>query len=119
MKLSALTPFGLKCRELRLAADRRLLEQAAFLGLEPSTITDYETGKAVPDEHYINKVAFWLRAKPNDLQDLLNRRAKDNKIIRFSTSERNSLKNSRKILNKIANLSPAIIIRLQEYRDRE
>jgi len=118
MKLSALSPFGFKCRELRLAADRRLVEQAVFLGLEPATINDFETGQAMPDENYINKVAFWLRAKPADLEVLLNRRAKDCKIVNFSVSERNSLKKSRKILNKIANLSPAIIIRLQEYRDR-
>jgi transcriptional regulator with XRE-family HTH domain len=115
MALSALTPFGLKCRELRLGADRRVIEHADALSITAAEITDYETGREVPSEEYIRATAYWLKIRPEDLEVLLRRRSRPGQVVKFTESEERELKKSRKTLRKVNSLS-AFVMRLDDYR---
>ena len=115
MSLSALTPFGLKCRELRLKMDRRVIEHADALKLEPAEITDYETGQKIPSEEYVRQTAFWLRVQPVELESLLLRRPVEGRVIKFTDRERRSLRESNRLLQKAPSLS-AFIMQIEDYR---
>ena len=118
MLLTSLTPFGIKCRELRLNAERRVIEHADALSIEPAAITDYETGRKVPSEEYVLRTAYWLRVPTTELEKLLSRIPAENRIIQFTPQERESLQASRRLLGKAPSLS-ALILKLDEYRARD
>jgi transcriptional regulator with XRE-family HTH domain len=115
MQLSRLNAFGLKCRELRLKADYRLVEHADVLGVEPALITEYETGRLKPPESYVRQTAFWLRVEPRDLEALLKRRAASGHRAGLSPDEIRSLRASNKVMEQLPTLS-AKILRLDEHR---
>jgi transcriptional regulator with XRE-family HTH domain len=114
-KLSSLSPFGLKCRELRLNADRRIIEHAEMLGITPADISDYELGRKVPSEEYVRRTAYWLRIEPHQLEALLARRDSNCGVAKFDNRERRELRDSRRIMRKAKSLS-AMIVRLDDYR---
>src|SRR4051794_6659404 len=114
-QLSALTPFGLKCRELRFNAGRRVIEHADQLGIEAAEISEYETGRKVPGEEYVRRTAYWLRTSPGDLECLLARRPNDASIIDFDQHETKALTRSRRSLKKIRKVS-ALVLKLQDFR---
>lgn len=109
MKTSELTPFGLKCRELRLARDQRILEQAEALDLEIAEVIDYETGKRQPTEAYAKQMALWLKASADDLKELLSRIPRDGAVVQFSRIETRELRTSRRSLGKTTLLSASVV----------
>lgn len=114
-QLSTIVPFGLKCRELRLKAGRRVIEHADMLDIEPAEITEYEVGLKIPDEHYIRATAYWLRVASEDLEALLARRSSEGQVVYFDENEKRELRRARRILKKSSSLS-ATILKLHDFQ---
>jgi len=105
---SALTRFGLLCRELRSAQNRSMGDQAKEWGCHVHYVSSVETGKIAPSDEYIEKFSRWLNLNDAQCQSL-KKRSKRNVVElrqRFSTSNQS---NSMRLFRKISKMDPTQI----------
>jgi transcriptional regulator with XRE-family HTH domain len=105
---SALTRFGLLCRDLRGSQDRTMGDQAEALQCDVCYISAVETGRTPPSDEYVEKFGRWLNLEDSQYQTL-KKRSKATVIDmrhRFSTSNRS---NSMRLFRKISKMDPSQI----------
>jgi hypothetical protein len=70
---SALTRFGLYCRDLRTTHNKDMGAQAEALGFEVSHISSIETGRIAPPAGYATRLAKWLNLDQRQFDELVKR----------------------------------------------
>jgi hypothetical protein len=112
---STLTPFGLKCREHRIRLQKSLGEQATFLGIKTSELSEIETGnRPVPNE-IPDRLGFWLGLHALEVSVLRQLATANANVVYLNKKHRES----RKLFRKINRLSPAEIRQLGQERYKE
>lgn len=104
LRKSALSQFGLKCREVRAARGKSLAEQAVGMQLLPSDISRVETGELVPNEDYINRLGAWLKLDALELSKFRVFARDKNNVVQFRPSRAHQ--ESRKLFRKAHQLTP-------------
>lgn len=101
----ALTTFGKHCRELRVAKNQTMGDQAKALSCDVHHISSIETAKLTPNSEYLEKIRQWLLLDDKEFA-ILKRRTKSNIVNMkpvFSTSNNST---SMRLFQKISKLEP-------------
>ncbi|TPI68136.1 helix-turn-helix domain-containing protein [Mesorhizobium sp. B3-1-3] len=107
-----LTPFGSACRDIRITAKMRMIDQAKQFSCSPSFISSVETGEKQPPEGYVQKFCDWLRldnVTRKHLQLLADARSN---VIRFVPVDRERAALARRLFRTINKMSPSDIKKL-------
>jgi hypothetical protein len=115
LQKTSLTPFGLKCREHRMRYQRSLGEQAAFLRMKTSMLSEIEIGARPVPQGMPERIGRWLDLPVLDIS-LLKRLSTANSNVVYLDKKHRA---SRKLFRKINRLSPAEIRQLKPERYQE
>ncbi|MGP0090600.1 MAG: helix-turn-helix domain-containing protein [Xanthobacteraceae bacterium] len=114
----ALTRFGRHCRDLRLARDKTMGDQADVLRCEINYISSVETGRLLPTEQYLRALRSWLNLSAQEYTELLKRTRAS--VIQFPTSKhvaKNS--SSMRLFRKISRMNPGEIRNIRKKQPDE
>jgi transcriptional regulator with XRE-family HTH domain len=115
IRKSSLTPFGMKCREYRMRSQRSLGEQATYLRVSPSDLSEIETGARPVPQGLPESIGQWLELPPLDVTLLVRLSTADSNVVYLDERHRKS----RKLFRKINRLSPAQIRQLRQSNFQE
>src|SRR5262245_56518228 len=110
---TALTRFGQYCRDLRIAKNKSMGDQAEAFRCDVHYISSVEVGKTKPHDGYVDKFRDWLHLNETQHADLL-KRAKSNVVEfrqRVSTSNNSQ---SMRLFRKVSQMDPNQIRKFRE-----
>jgi len=111
----ALTVFGRKCRDFRIAANATMGEQSSALGLTVAEISAIESGERRPSADYVNTFSSWLKLPISGLSELMSIALVRNNVVQFRPKKAESIK----LFRKIGGLKPDEIRRLKQGVPKE
>ena len=102
---TVLSRFGQRCRDLRLANNYTMGDQATHLGCSVSEISSIECGSRTPSDLYLEGFREWMKLEDDEFRDL-------KKKIRSNIVELNRVKtsgekgSSMRLFRKISKMNP-------------
>lgn len=102
---TVLSRFGQRCRDLRLANNFTMGDQARHLDCSVSEISSIECGSRTPSNRYLESFREWMKLEDDEFRDL-------KKKIRSNVVELNRIKTSgekgrsMRLFRKISKMNP-------------
>jgi transcriptional regulator with XRE-family HTH domain len=102
---TVLSRFGQRCRDLRLAKNLTMADQAKHIGCSVNEISSIECGTRTPSNDYLESFQEWMKLDDEEFRDL-------KKKIRSNVVELNRIKTlgekgrSMRLFRKISKMNP-------------
>jgi transcriptional regulator with XRE-family HTH domain len=114
-KESALTDFGIRCREYRTLAGFVVADQAEKMGFRPSEISMIEQGKMPVTAEYLGSFCYWLRIDANGRSELEKYASGGRRSFVFPRADRKRTVATIRRFKQIGTYKPALIRGLSRY----